>query len=81
VNTHTSPDLVEVGVEIAFARLLVAGVASRLTRDGNLNAEVRPSIRLFEGIARHRVSWIREVEDREGIAAAPGTTVVDAIQW
>jgi len=29
-------------------------------RGRNLNAEVRPNVRLFEGITRQRVSWVRE---------------------
>lgn len=28
----------------------------------NLNAEVRPTIRLFDAITRHRVSWIAEAD-------------------
>ncbi|TWT44409.1 hypothetical protein RAS1_08240 [Phycisphaerae bacterium RAS1] len=47
----------------------------------NLNAEMRPTIRLFEGLARHRVPWIREVQGSEGLAAAGNATVVDSIQW
>lgn len=47
----------------------------------NLNAEARPTIRLFEGLARHRVPWIREVEGSEGLSAAGNATVVDSIQW
>ena len=29
-------------------------------RGSNLNAEVRPNVRLFEALTRHRVSWVRE---------------------
>ncbi|HKQ48579.1 MAG TPA: hypothetical protein VJZ71_10960 [Phycisphaerae bacterium] len=47
----------------------------------NLNAEVQPTIRLFEGLARHRVPWIREVPDSESLTAAGNATVVDSIQW
>lgn len=50
-------------------------------RGRNLNAEMRPTIRLFEGLARHRVPWIREVEGSEGLSAAGNATVVDSIQW
>lgn len=28
----------------------------------NLNAEARPGIRLFEGLTRHKVSWVREID-------------------
>lgn len=47
----------------------------------NLNAEARPTIRLFEGLARHRVPWIREVADSESLATTGHVTVVDSIQW
>lgn len=47
----------------------------------NLNAEMRPAIRLFEGLARHRVPWIMEVSQRVGQSAADSATVVDSIQW
>lgn len=39
--------------------LLVPG-QKILIRGQNLNAEIRPNVRLFEGITRHRVAWVRE---------------------
>lgn len=30
----------------------------------NLNAEIRPGVRLFEGLTRHRVPWIEEKDSR-----------------
>lgn len=47
----------------------------------NLNAEVSPSVRLFEGITRHRVPWIREADRSGGIQAGECDTVIDAIEW
>lgn len=47
----------------------------------NLNTEVRPSVRLFEGIARHRVPWIREADRSAGLRADDRDTVVDSIEW
>jgi hypothetical protein len=47
----------------------------------NLNAEVRPAIRLFEGICRHRVPWIMESTQGGSVAAAKGTTIIEAIEW
>lgn len=32
----------------------------------NLNAEVQPNRRLFEGLTRHRVSWIAETDPPPG---------------
>jgi hypothetical protein len=45
----------------------------------NLNAEVRPNLRLFEAILRHRVPWIRETERNEQLEAAPGSILIDHI--
>lgn len=64
-----------VGIELAVAGGKV------VLKGRNLNAEVRPAIRLFEGLARHRVPWIREVADSESMSAAGDVTVVDLIQW
>jgi hypothetical protein len=44
----------------------------------NLNLEVQPTIKLFEGLARHRVPWIREAEDRGDLGRE---TVVESIAW
>ncbi|RIK69005.1 MAG: hypothetical protein DCC65_02420 [Planctomycetota bacterium] len=60
--------------------LAVAG-GKILLKGRNLNTEVRPTIRLFEGLARHRIPWIREADGRESQAAAGNATVVDSIQW
>ncbi len=58
--------------------LHVLGQKIRL-KGRNLNAEVRPAVRLFEGITRHKVAWVREADDRESMTAADGDTVIDAI--
>jgi hypothetical protein len=47
----------------------------------NLHAEARPNIKLFEGIARHRVPWVREMSEPERLRAKPGDTVIEAIEW
>jgi hypothetical protein len=60
--------------------LSAAGQKIRI-KGRNLNAEVRPSVRLFEGIARHRVPWLREA-DRAAAMEADGTvTIIDSIEW
>jgi hypothetical protein len=41
----------------------------------NLNAELRPNLRLFAGILRHRVPWVQEA-DRAMALEAPGGAVV-----
>jgi hypothetical protein len=47
----------------------------------NLNAELRPLVRLFQGLARHRVPWVQEGDDVTAMRAGKGATVVEAIEW
>jgi hypothetical protein len=47
----------------------------------NLNSEIRPQIRLFESITRHRITWIREADESERIAAAKSATIIESIEW
>ena len=47
----------------------------------HLNGEVRPSVRLFEGITRHRVSWLKEADEPESLEAGDEATVIDKIEW
>lgn len=47
----------------------------------NLNSEVRPLVRLFEGITRQRVPWIREASQVEALAAPEGACLVESIKW
>ena len=50
-------------------------------RGRNLNAEVRPGVRLFEGITRHRVSWILEIDGVRAMAVTDSDCVVESIDW
>lgn len=45
----------------------------------NLNAEVRPNVRLFAGILRHRVTWIQEADQAAAMRAGKDVTVVERI--
>lgn len=46
----------------------------------NLNAEIRPSIRLFEGLCRHRVPYIQEASSGDKFKVVKGgTTTIEAI--
>jgi hypothetical protein len=38
----------------------LARYASIAVRGTNLNAQVRPNARLFEGLARHRAAWVSQ---------------------
>jgi len=60
--------------------LSVAGRKIRL-RGRNLNAKVRPMVRLFEGITRHRVPWVQEADRAADLVAGDRDTVIDAIEW
>lgn len=43
----------------------------------NLNVECRPQVRLFDGLARHRVAWIRELPGACDLSDGP---VIDLIE-
>jgi hypothetical protein len=47
----------------------------------NLNAEIRPLVRLFSGLCRHRVPWIAEADLPAQMKAAPTATIVEQIEW
>lgn len=47
----------------------------------NLNAEVRQSVRLFEGITRHRVPWVREADEPESMETNDLATFIESIDW
>jgi hypothetical protein len=47
----------------------------------NLNGEVRPEVRLFQGIARHRVAWIQEADRPGGMNGNERKTIVEGIVW
>lgn len=47
----------------------------------NLNAAVRPSVRLFEGLTRHRVPWLRETAEPDRFNADNQATLIERIEW
>lgn len=59
---------------------IVAGRAKVTIGGRNVNAEVRPGVRLFEGLAQHRVSWVREVQGVDG-RGLDQRCYIDAIAW
>ncbi len=60
--------------------LSAAGQKIRI-KGRNLNSEVRPSVRLFEGIARHRVPWVREADRAAAMETHARATIIDSIDW
>jgi hypothetical protein len=47
----------------------------------NLNAEVRPEVRLFHGITRHRVAWVKEADRPGTMNGGETATIVEEIAW
>jgi hypothetical protein len=60
--------------------LHLPGHKVKITGSG-LNSDARPTVRLFDGIIRHRVPWIREADRTESLKSAPDVVVVDSITW
>jgi hypothetical protein len=52
----------------------------KITGSG-LNTDARPTVRLFDGIIRHRVPWIREADRNECLKSAPDLVIVETIAW
>jgi len=47
----------------------------------NLNVEVRPEVRLFQGIARHRVAWVQEAGRSNIIRSRDLVLTIEEIVW
>ena len=60
--------------------LHLAGQKIRI-KGRNLNGEVRPNVRLFQGITRHKVAWIQEADRPTELGAGKQAMVVEAIEW
>lgn len=60
--------------------LHLPGRKIKITGSG-LNADARPTVRLFDGIIRHRVPWIREADRSERFKTGEQAALVESIQW
>lgn len=60
---------------------LVTGARRFRIAGRNLNAEVRPNVRLFESLTRQRVTWLREASRDEALAAKDGETLIEGLSW
>ncbi|MGE3424817.1 MAG: hypothetical protein AB7N24_22445 [Dehalococcoidia bacterium] len=49
-------------------------------RGSRLNTEIR-SVRLLDGLIRHRVPWLAEVPRNQALAAGEDQVVIEAIEW
>lgn len=71
--------LVQASFDPSQGIILQFGGKKVMISGSNLNAEIRPNLRLYEAILRHRVPWVREA-DRHDVRAAPsGSVVIDGI--
>jgi hypothetical protein len=61
---------------------IVLGFAgSKVTiRGRNLNAEIRPQVRLLDGLVRHRIAWIQEADEPGLLRADRHATVIERIE-
>ena len=50
-------------------------------RGRHLTQEVRPNVRLFQGICRHRVPWIQEADEPAVMEARNQGVLVEEIGW
>lgn len=50
-------------------------------RGRHLNTEIRPHVRLFQGITRHRVPWIQEADEPTAMESQGQGTLVEEIEW
>lgn len=60
--------------------LHLPGRKVRITGSG-LNTEARPTVRLFDGIIRHRVPWIREADRTDLLKSDADAVTVESIAW
>jgi hypothetical protein len=47
----------------------------------NLNAEIRPNVRLFDGLCRHRVPWVKEADGPTAMVSAKHSPIIESIEW
>lgn len=45
----------------------------------NLGAEIRPNVRLFQSIIRHRVAWIHEADSAASLGTSTHDIVIDEL--
>ncbi len=50
-------------------------------KGSGLNTDVRGPVRLYDGVIRHRVPWIRESDRTESLKTAGDGVVIESIQW
>lgn len=60
---------------------LSAGGKRIILRGRNLNAEIRPNVRLFQSLCRHRVIWVQEAGESLRMTALERDPLIEEIKW
>lgn len=61
--------------------VLCLGGQKITVRGRNLNSEVRPNVRLFQGLCRHRVPWIQEADEAMFMESGGQGPLIEEIEW
>ena len=61
--------------------ILHAGEQQIIISGRNLNGEIRPGIRLFQGLTRHRINWVREADQGAILQADAKAVTVESIAY
>lgn len=62
-----------VGITLYFGHTIV-----RIT-GSSLNQEIRPNVRLFDFLMRHRISWIKEADESAKLDSRSNAVVIESI--
>lgn len=71
--------LVQASFDPSHGIMLQFGGKKVTISGSNLNTEIRPNVRLYEAMLRHRVPWVREADRHDLRAAPPGSVLIDGI--
>ncbi|MDP9175803.1 MAG: hypothetical protein M3O30_18335 [Planctomycetota bacterium] len=61
--------------------ILHCGKQTIKVKGRNLNGDMRPQVRLFEGICRHRVPFIAEADQAAILQAGKNAIIIESIEW
>jgi hypothetical protein len=50
-------------------------------RGRHLNSEIRPNVRLYQGIIRHRISWVQEADNATSMESGGKGLIIEKIEW
>jgi hypothetical protein len=71
--------LVQASFDPSHGITLQFGGKNVILSGSNLNAEIRPNLRLYQALLRHRVPWVREADRHDQLQAPPGSVIIDSI--